>query len=264
MAVTGWEPRPWDSDFFGTRIARVTAPRVTGAGLSHIVRDATAASIQCLYLLSDADDDETVRAAEGSGFSLVDVRLTLECAIRGRSGPDIPGTPKGAPYAVIDEGAPSAATDADGLSVVRAARVDDLPALMALARVSHRNTRFHRDRHFDPARSDELYAVWIERSVRGELADVVWVVDVDSGARGYLTMSRDAASATIGLVAVDEAYRGRGYGDQLLRTALQWAADQNLPRVSVVTQGHSAAAVRFYERAGFITRRVEFWYHGWL
>ena len=243
--VTGWAPRPWDSDFFGTRIGHVSARRVTTAELSRIVGDATAASTRCLYLLADADDDETLRAADANGFALVDIRLTLESAVSGST----------------REGAPSVGGAA--ARSIRPARIDDLPELMALARVSHRNTRFHRDRHFDPARSDELYAVWIERSVRGELAQVVWVVDDGSGARGYLTLSRDAAASTIGLVAVAAEYQGRGYGDQLLRTALQWTAAQGLARASVVTQGRSAAAVRFYERAGFTTRLVQFWYHRW-
>jgi GNAT superfamily N-acetyltransferase len=245
VAVIGWEPRPWDSEFFASRIGHVAARRVTNAELSRIVGDATAASMRCLYLLADADDDETLRAADANGFFLVDVRMTLECAI-----------PAGDPQLPADAGG-------DAGRSIRPARTGDLPELTALARISHRNTRFHRDGHFDPARSDEMYAVWIERSVRGELADVVWVVDAGRGPRGYLTLSRDAAGSTIGLVAVDAEYRGRGYGDQLLRTALQWTAEQGLPLTSVVTQGRSAAAVRFYERAGFTTRSVQLWYHRW-
>jgi dTDP-4-amino-4,6-dideoxy-D-galactose acyltransferase len=241
-ARTGWTPRAWDSAFFGVSIAQITANRSTPEDLARAVRDAQDASIDCLYFLADAEDPESARAAEANGFSLVDIRLTLECSV-GAAGHTAP------PH--------------EGDASIRTARLDDLPALMALARESHRNTRFYQDTRFDSARSDELYAVWIERSISGEWAEVVWVVDVDAAPRGYLTVSGGTDAATIGLVAVDPAYRGRGYGDRLLHAAVRWASDRGLPRVSVVTQGRSPAAVRFYQRAGFTISLAQFWYHRW-
>jgi dTDP-4-amino-4,6-dideoxy-D-galactose acyltransferase len=247
LDVTRWERRPWDSTFFGISVGQIVGRHAAAPDLAAAVDEACAASIDCLYLLVDADDQDSVRAAETNRFSLVDVRLTLECILEPAAG-----------------NGPMARSGGGPASVVRPARLDDLPQLTALARVNHRNTRFHRDTRFDPARSDDLYAVWIERSVAGELADAVWVADVDDAARGYIAVSRDAAGSTIGLVAVDGAYRGRGYGDELLRTALRWSAAARLPKVSVVTQGRAPASVRFYERHGFTASRVELWYHRWL
>ena len=242
LDVSHFETRPWDSAFFGASIAQITAHRAAADELSLAIEQARKESIDCLYFLADADDVETVRAAEASGFALVDLRLTLDCA--------------------IDRAGKNVQPSIDG--TIRPARSDDLPRLMALARLSHRNARFHADRRFDPARSDELYAQWIERSVGGDLADAVWVVDVDGAPRGYITASRGAAVTSIGLIAVEPEYRGRGYGDRLLRTMIHWSASQGAGRVSVVTQGRSAPAVRFYERAGFTASTVEFWYHLWL
>jgi dTDP-4-amino-4,6-dideoxy-D-galactose acyltransferase len=232
------ERLPWDSGFFGVSIARVTRTRATAGDLASAVRWAGHSSIDCLYFLADADHHESVRAAEENGFSLVDVRVTLERSV--------------APGATADD-------DAD----VRLATLDDLPRLASIARTSHRNTRFHRDRHFDARRADEMYAVWIERAVRGELADAVWVIDRGDGPLGYLAASRDGACSSIGLVAIDAACRGAGYGRRLVATALRWAAGQALTRVSVVTQGHDAAALRFYESSGLTARRVQLWYHYW-
>jgi dTDP-4-amino-4,6-dideoxy-D-galactose acyltransferase len=175
--------------------------------------------------------------------------VTLDC--------DLPGGLKPGLYDVPDlsrEGGPP---------FVRPARADDIPRLKDLARASHRNTRFYQDPHFERRRSDELYAIWIERSVAGELADIVWVVEVNHAPCGYLTAKNEGDRGTIGLVAVDAACRGRGYGDALLRAALTWAAEGGLSCLSVVTQGRSAAAIRFYQRAGFLTRAVELWYHRW-
>jgi dTDP-4-amino-4,6-dideoxy-D-galactose acyltransferase len=241
LDVSPFETRPWDSAFFGARIAQIAARRATPEALALAVERARQEAIDCLYFLADADDADTVRAAEAHRFALVDVRLTLDCAIdRGNTG--VPPADR----------------------MIRPARPVDLPPLMDVARVSHRHTRFHADTRFDPARSDELYAQWIERSVAGELADAVWVVDIDEVPRGYITASRGATAASIGLVAVAPEYRGRGYGDRLLRTVMHWTSSEGLDRLSVVTQGRSAPAVRFYERAGFTASTVEFWYHRWL
>ena len=129
-----WERLPWDSDFFGVAIARVPQPRATAGDLASAVRWADATATDCLYFLADADDPDSVRAAEENGFSLVDVRVTLE--------------------RIVAPGA-TAGDDAD----VRLATLDDLPRLASIARTSHRNTRFHRDKHFDARRADEMYAV---------------------------------------------------------------------------------------------------------
>lgn len=247
LDVAGCTVREWDSAFFGFRIAQVDAGTAASGDVARIVREADDASIECLYWLVDAADAAAIRAAEQNGFSMADIRLTLERTRDDRREPA-------------------------GDAPIRLAAPADVPALKALARASHRNTRFHRDPRFDPARSDELYATWIERSVTGELADAVWVVDVDDAARGYLTVNVDRgqagrdgvpASSTIGLVAVDPGHRGRGYGDALLRTACAWTAQQGLARTRVVTQGNNAPAIRFYERAGFVASSVELWYHRW-
>jgi ribosomal protein S18 acetylase RimI-like enzyme len=248
-------PRPWDSAFFGVSIAQIDTNRSTPQELARAVDDARDAAIDCLYFLADAGDAETVRGAEANGFALVDIRLTLECPIA-TGGTGLPDDVEATPGDTIRPSEQGAA--------IRTARPHDLAALMALARANHRNTRFYHDTHFDRARCDELYAVWIERSVTGELADVVWLVESGGAPRGYLTLRAGSGTATIGLVAVDAEYRGRGYGDRLLQAAARWATRQGLRQISVVTQGRSAAAVRFYERAGFTTSLVQLWYHRWL
>jgi dTDP-4-amino-4,6-dideoxy-D-galactose acyltransferase len=248
LDVAPWIRRPWDSEFFGVAIADVT-PTPDRAALAAAVDAARLGAIDCLYLLLDAADSEAIAAAEDAGFSLVDVRLTMK---RGAAAQPDAG-----------EAVPPRESDAAG-GTIRPARLDDIPALAALARVSHRNTRFHRDRRFDRSRSDELYAVWVSRSIAGELAHAVWVAEVDGAPRGYITVSKRESAAAIGLVAVAEDYRGRGFGDRLMQAALRWAADDNVPFLTVVTQGTSASSLRFYERAGFRASRIELWYHCWL
>lgn len=262
LDVAPWTRRPWDSEFFGVAIGQVGTGSVTAPGLAAVVDQARLEAVECLYLLVDAADRDAVAAAERTGFSLTDVRLTMGRDLK--AGGWRTGTPP-APVAAAGTGAQTPPRPADS---IRAARTGDIVPLESLARVSHRNTRFHRDTRFDPARSDEMYAIWIERSISGELADAVWVVDVDGAPRGYMTMAKRETEAggvaVIGLVAVAEDYRGRGYGDRLMDAALEWSAAQGLTRARVVTQGTNPTSVRFYERAGFAVSRVELWYHHWL
>jgi ribosomal protein S18 acetylase RimI-like enzyme len=275
LDVAAWTRRPWDSEFFGVAIGQVSTGTASAGDLTAVVEQARLDAVQCLYLLVDAGEPDSIAAAERAGFALTDVRLTLGRDLRagGESGTGTAARTAARTAAGAAAGIPAgtAAGTAGTPARIRLARTDDILPLKALARVSHRNTRFHRDTRFDPARSDEMYAVWIERSIAGELADAVWVVDVDDAPRGYMTIAAGESGgggvgngvAVIGLVAVADEYRGRGYGERLMDAALEWSAARGLARASVVTQGTNPASVRFYERAGFTVSRVELWFHCW-
>jgi dTDP-4-amino-4,6-dideoxy-D-galactose acyltransferase len=230
---------PWDSSHFGQRIARITTNTLdvhTGRAAVAWCRDHR---IDCVCLRIGAEDDASIDAAEQCGFHLVDVRLTLDASVR-------PSQP---------------ATDPR----VRTATAADLEALEALARVSHRNTRFYSDRRFERAKADELYATWIRRSLKGELAEQVLVTCEGDAVLGYVSLyTASPDTGQIGLIAVSAQAQGQGRGDLLLREAFRWLEHRALTRVQVVTQGRSAPSVRFYEKCGFRSRLVELWYHLWL
>lgn len=225
---------PWDSRFFGVTIGRLQDP--APADVTAAVGWARAEGVRCLYALVDATRTPALRALEDEGFRLTDVRLTLDRAAAGM------------------------AEAAHG--TIRPARAADAAALEALARVSHRNTRFYEDGRFDRARCDDLYATWIRRALDAPDTSVI-VPDVDGRAAGYLTVEK-GPEARIGLVAVAPEHQGRGFGDALLAEAVRVAQAHGSERLSVVTQGRNSRAVRFYERGGFRTRSCEFWYHRWF
>src|SRR5947207_14003123 len=85
---------PWDSEFFGRRIARVEPPAILHeAGIASAwLRDNR---IECVYLLADASDQTTIDAAVSQGFNLVDVRVTLEA-----SGAPTAAGPRSAPAGI--------------------------------------------------------------------------------------------------------------------------------------------------------------------
>ena len=229
----------WDSNFFGVPIARVQGTRLTPETASQIDAWQRAHAVRCLYFTADVDDATTARLAEAGGYLLVDVRLTF-----GRA----------AQPADVSFNDPT----------LRLARPEDKPALMDIARVSHRDTRFYYDHHFPREKCDALYARWIEKAVEGS-AQAVWVAESDSRPAGYVTCHADPAARTgsIGLIAVAESARGQGLGSRLTRQALGWLAAQGLQQNTVVTQGRNVPAQRLYQKHGFLTRTLQLTYHRW-
>jgi dTDP-4-amino-4,6-dideoxy-D-galactose acyltransferase len=227
----------WDSQFFGISIARALPTRVDAKTCAAMLDWCHMEGIDCLYLLAD-EDREVMRVLEDAAFSRVDDRITLEL------------TP------IPSVAAPSADT--------RAADKSDIPALREIAARAHHDSRFYHDAHFDRQQCDELYRVWIERSCEG-WADHVVVVERDGKAVGYLTVHvREPNSASVGLVAVDPAYRRQGVGARLMDGALAWISGQSVSRVWTATQGRNTASQGYFQSAGFRPVNHAVWYHRWF
>jgi dTDP-4-amino-4,6-dideoxy-D-galactose acyltransferase len=231
---------PWNSRWFGLRIARVAPQRLDAAELSAIEHARRERSLDCLFFLCSPAAPETMRAVSGAGWRFIDVRTTLARLV-GR--PAEPPSPE-----------------------VRDAVAADLPALRAIAAVSHTDSRYYQDGGFPRSRCDAMFTEWIEQSVAGALADAVLVTGAPGAASGYVTLRRPAEAQgewTIGLFAVTAAAQGKGLGRALLATALSRAHALGATTVSVVTQGCNARAQRAYENAGFRARTAAYWYHAW-
>lgn len=231
----------WDTDFFGMRIASINGNRLSRDEESAVHGWCLDNRIECLYFLADPSDTETIRVAEKSGFSLADIRITLDRKIS-------------AMPAVWQPEAPS----------IRLAVAADIPALRPIAAVNHRDSRFYHDGGFPRERCDELYATWIEKSCTG-FADAVLVPAPETEAVGYLSCHlRDAGVGQIGLVGISSECQGKGLGQLLLNESLRWFVAAGVDRVEVVTQGRNIAAQRLYQKHGFMTKTVQLWYHKWL
>jgi dTDP-4-amino-4,6-dideoxy-D-galactose acyltransferase len=236
------ESLPWDSEFFGHRIARLLPGRLSADVIDTAKAWCEANAIDCLYLLADANDPETIRRAEDNQFRLVDIRLTMSRKLSNQ----IPAvaTPTG--------------------TNIRLATNEDIPALRAIARQSHHDSRFYFDPHFAPAQCDRLYETWIEKSC-GSYADVVFVADHQGQPAGYITCKAvNPETGQIGLLAVGAHAASQGLGLALVASALEWSTGRNLDRAVVVTQCRNVPAQRCYQRTGFVTEAVQIWYHRWF
>jgi dTDP-4-amino-4,6-dideoxy-D-galactose acyltransferase len=239
-----WVVQDWETAFFGIKTARVRPGRLgSGDDLAQALAECRDDSVQVVHFLVDGDDDAAVRAAEASGFHLVDVRVTLSWRAVGSF----------------------AAGNGHDALLLRAHRPEDVPALRAIAGSSYSDTRYYRDGRYEQAQCAELYATWIARSCDG-MAERVIVAERGAEVIGYVSCHHPegAEEGKIGLVGVASAVRGLGVGQGLVAAAQRWFAAREALLVSVVTQGRNVAAQRLYQRAGFVTASTQLWYHRWL
>lgn len=229
---------PWDTEFFGRRIARAQLDEFDAEHLNAIRLWAQARDVACVYLLAGIREPRGWSAACQAGFDFIDLRIELSCSL--------PATRPAQPEA----------------PAVRAGLISDLPTLQRIARASHRDSRFFRDTHFSAERAEALFSEWIRRDLEG---GTVFVSVADqSGPTGYVSCHLSGHIGWISLLAVDAARSRQGAGRALITRALAWAHDQGCAEMRVVTQGINIAAQRAYQAAGFRTAQVHAWFHGWL
>lgn len=235
---------PWDTEFFGQRIAKINTTSLDKTHISDIMRWSESNAIDCLYFLAEADDAATVRIAEDHNFRFKDIRVTLEYDFKRNTLP-------------TDETA--------NTLVVRPSQPNDIPKLEHIAEGSYIASRFYYDPCFPREKCNELYRIWIRKSCE-DYADITLVGLIDGQPAGYISchLLDEGKRGDIGLVGVAESARGLSLGQQLVNAALHWFAEQGVERVTVVTQGRNVPAQRLYQRCGFLMYSVQLWYHKWL
>ena len=231
----------WDSKFFDHRIARVLGDKLWGEQALKIEEWSSGHHVDCLYFLARADDAETIRIAESSGFAMVDIRVTFQI------NPLISGA-KRSEAPIIGE-----------------FEDRDLPALQSLARTLYTDTRFFNDPHFSRQKAQHLYSTWITLECQGRAQQVLVARSLTREPVGYISchLKPDSGQGQIGLVGVSPETSGKGIGRALVLAALDWFAVQGANEVKVVTQANNLSAQRLYQRCGFLTTEVQIWYHKW-
>jgi dTDP-4-amino-4,6-dideoxy-D-galactose acyltransferase len=236
---------PWDSDFFGCRIAAVNGDRLTEEGVHAIDAWCRSHDVACLYFLARSDEPSTIRLAEQSGFHLVEVRLTFERFLA-----DIHSRPTPRPL--------------PGNTDIRPASRADIPALRRMAAEDYTTTRYNMDQRFSPERVRAYYQTWITNCIKGK-ADFVLVAEHNGDPAGYIAGSvcSDPTQGIIELANVDDGYRGGGISVELFQSAFEWYVRAGVKRVTGATQGANLAPQRLLQRLGFLPLSCGLYYHRW-
>ncbi|MDX1965373.1 MAG: GNAT family N-acetyltransferase [Pirellulales bacterium] len=259
------EPRAWDSRHFGWQVGRITAAELSDAELANLLTAMRAGGFALVYWPTRADRVPAEKILAEFAGQLVDCKTTFSMTLP-RVAAIASTSPT--PEQQLTPGANFNQTiwAAGGLYYVKSyPQLFPCEDLYQLAVAAGQCSRFAVDANIPVDKFQELYKIWIERSVKGELANAVLAAyRADSAQpRGIVTISVKEAVGQIDLIAVAESERGRGLGQLLLTAAEQWMLGQSCHTASVVTQRHNLPACRLYEKHGFSLAKRENYYHFW-
>lgn len=228
---------PMDTAVFGLSCGRLelgdTPP--TGARLDELIAEARELELGHIVARCPSEWDETCRELEARDFKLVIDSVSLEKALPGVAG---------------------ATGGAGGDECVDLYQGEDDGRLIEITRQAFSsNTRFHLEPAFAPEAVTAFHDQWIRNLIAD---DAVWILVHRNTDRitGYVTVARESGSRRghIGLIAVEEAGRGRGVGGLLVQGAESRFVSQ-LDTLSVMTESDNVAALSLYRRLGFRVTR---------
>jgi dTDP-4-amino-4,6-dideoxy-D-galactose acyltransferase len=153
-------------------------------------------------------------------------------------------------------------TSRDKNSNIKSATLHDFDDLVTLALASGEFSRFRLDPNFR-TEFTRLYSEWLLRCLKQEMADDVLVYHLQGAIAGFITWKKKTGYAEIGLIAIDERFRGQGIGTSLMNAVLCFALHQECQAVRVATQRRNREAINFYIKNGYREVENTFIYHLW-
>ncbi|MDI6854885.1 MAG: GNAT family N-acetyltransferase [Deltaproteobacteria bacterium] len=150
----------------------------------------------------------------------------------------------------------------DGNILIREARPEEIEAVEALVKTAYGE--------FQSLFPDKMWLGWmnnISKVIHGETGILLAAADSQGTIHGAVKFYPDAAQASLGIwpqgaasmriLAVHPASRGRGIGRMLVEECLRRARQMAVPEIYLYTGPFMTAARRLYEQIGF-TRAPEF------
>ncbi len=233
----------WDSEYFGFPVAILNTFRLTKPIVRFAMQFCEKRSIRLLQYLCDCHDRNSVLMAERYGFNFTDMRLTFERFLdRHFLGSELP----------------------DGYTF-DIGRKSDIKRLMQIADGLYKAGRYHFDTNFPRDKVRLFYQDWVRKAVLALFDDIAYVLRHGENPVGFCTVKFDpCARARIRLVGLDPAFSGMRLGEIMLGCTLKSLCERGVRYVQVSTQGRNYPAQRMYQKAGFVTKKTELWYHKWF
>jgi len=232
----------WDSEFFGYKVAslRLKNHKLNEVGI--LIKKLKKQDVRLAYFfVSPEDDISNYNIRKLSGL-LVDKKITF--FIRLNDAEAYPDCKFVKPYP-LDYSSDK---------------------LKSIALQSGIYSRFKVDPNFKNNEYEKLYTEWIEKSVRREIADevLVYCEEEDGNEKGLITLGIKGNSGSIGLLAVDEAARGKSIGRKLVQSSFLYFKEERVSYIEVVTQTENKSACGFYESMDFKFKETINIYHLWI
>ena len=134
------------------------------------------------------------------------------------------------------------------------ARLHEL--VWSLAQVSH----YGKDLKIDKNRVYDLYMQWVVNTWHGYASKLLVAVDLLGNIVAFVSLKEVQNSFRIDLLAVHASTRNRGIAQSLINKVCLYAQEQK-KNLCVRTQAENRAAIRLYEKNGFIQKSFNLMYH---
>jgi len=132
-----------------------------------------------------------------------------------------------------------------------------------LAFESGKYSRFFLDKNFKLNKFQELYTKWVDNSILKIFADETLIYQEDNQIMGFVTYKINNDMATIGLIAVNPDFQGKGIGGKLLQFVEKKLSKKKIKSLSIPTQQNNVAACNFYKKQGYKIYETTFVKHYW-
>jgi len=226
----------WDTKFFKRKIGELKASTQSQHEIKTALKLAEEEGYQYLICRIQSQKTLFIKTLETLGFYLSDIGVTWEIETDHFSSRNLRENP------VTVTKSPRIAT------------VRDISMLKSMIKSLFPDSRFYNDPFFSKKEADNLYQAWIENSVTGHAADIVFLIPFV----GFIACRRPAPDeGEIPLIGVKKGYRGKGIGKALIYEAIYWFKKQNVRFVRVRTQLENINAMNFYANSGFHIREYD-------
>ncbi|MDO8811289.1 MAG: GNAT family N-acetyltransferase [Gallionella sp.] len=224
----------WDTEFFKKKMGVLTLDSCSGDNLADELE--VAKNDQYKYILCQLKSPETanIHLLESHGFYLVDIGVTW--------------------FVGVDDCTTVASVKStEHTATVAVAAVENIPTLKKLSHALFVDSRFYNDPFFSKEDADNLHAAWLENSVLGKAANIVFHVED----KGFITCKLADGVGEIILIGVKKECRGEGIGLRLVDSAIKWFLSHNVENIRVKTQLKNIGAMNFYRKLGFSIDRYD-------
>ena len=231
----------FDSEIFGFSVAKILSPRLARDELKNALDELRKQNVRLVYWAADSEDTASQETAvEFKGFlGCHTVTYLLDLTLLDRSKLNIPE--------------------------IEFYSYDYVTAeLEKLSAYAGNYSHLRADPQLPKELFYNLYKRWIANCVNGVVAHKVLIIRRDECIAAMVSVGEKNMRGDIGLLAVNENYRGQHLGVNLVCAAQAYFIDYGYKFSQVVTQAENIAACKLYEKCGYTKEKVECFYHFWL
>lgn len=231
-------PLEWDSNFFGIRTAKLDATNLSETGMRSQLESITKCGFELIYVFTPHNHEGLKQQILTAGGKLTDEKVTY--------------------FTNVTEMTPIHS------GFIRSCLGNKMDTeLEMLAIESGKYSRFKLDEQIPRKKFEDLYRLWMENSLNASFAEEVFVFEDEGKKLGMVSVDIRQNEGWIGIIAVNDAYRGKSIGKMLMHAAIGFCKDNKVKILNVQTQMANKVSCTFYEKIGFRVKGVEDVYHIW-